>query len=648
MNIKNKNSNLKEKKTILKLVDQNQDTKKKGIEYIKNFVKNLPHKPGVYRMYDKSETLLYVGKAKDLKNRISNYTRIGAHNRRILRMINETNHMEFIVTKSEIEALLLEANLIKQRNPRYNILLKDDKSLPYIFIRDHYRSPAISKHRGPRIKKGKYFGPFATPSAVNETISIIQKIFLLRNCEDSFFENRKRPCLLYQMKRCAAPCTHEILDEKYQNLVSQAQGFLEGKNTNIMKQLEESMHKASSKMEYEQAVIYRDRIRSLQKIYHQQTIHLTQTQEADIFSLARQNEMNCIQVFFYRYKQNWGNKSYFFKTDPDLADGEILQDFIMQFYADKPVPKQILISSEIPEHELIFQALQTKTEKKIDLIFPKKGEKKAILENALLNAKEALARKLADSETQQKIFKKFADLFNLKKTSSRIEIYDNSHLMGENAIGAMVVATPNGFIKNQYRKFNIKSQNITAGDDYGMMREVIRRRFLRLLNENQEKKFSQDLSKDPLPQWPDVLLIDGGKGQLNAVIQVLNELGISKKIDVIAIAKGPDRNAGRERFFMPNKEEFQLPPQNEILYFVQKLRDEAHRFAIGVHRSKRQKKLLNNPLNEIPGVGLARKRALLAHFGSAKTIKNSTVQDLIKVKGISKKLAEKILSLLNS
>lgn len=627
---------------------------KSGALLIKEFAKTLPEKPGVYRMYSQNNDILYIGKARNLKRRVSDYTRPEGHSVRIQRMIHATYNMEFIVTNTETEALLLEANLIKHLNPRYNILLRDDKSLPYILITDHYRAPGLYKHRGAHTIKGDYFGPFACASAVTRTMNILQRAFLLRSCNDNAFENRTRPCLLYQIKRCSGPCTKEISDDDYAKLVEEVKAFLKGKNQAILDNLAQKMQNASKRLEYEQAALYRDRISALAQMQTQQFINLSTVQEADAFAFFEKDGTICIEVFFFRFGQNWGNRAYFPKADIELTPGEIVSNFIAQFYSDKPLPKLILVSHELTQQKLLKEALSLKAQRNVTILKPNRGEKKEVIEHVLLNAKEALARKLAQSSTQKYLFEEFTNSFQLPYTPRRIEIYDNSHIMGSHAIGAMVVAGLEGFIKNQYRKFNIRSQEITPGDDYGMMKEVIKRRFSRLIKEHAEEIENKNADNNEtendagiLPAWPDVLLIDGGIGQLNAVENVLKELEIAEKISLIAIAKGPDRNAGRETFFMPNKPPFSLPEKDPILYFVQRLRDEAHRFALGVHKAKRKKDVFTNPLDEIDNIGPARKRALLNHFGSAKAIAQAAVADLMKVKGISETMARNILAHLN-
>ncbi|MBX4336193.1 excinuclease ABC subunit UvrC [Bartonella raoultii] len=631
----------------------NQESHKKqfkGAKLIQEFVRHLPHKPGVYRMMDENGDILYIGKARNLKKRVLNYTREQGHNNRITRMIHATYHMEFIVTHTETEALLLEANLIKRLHPRFNVLLRDDKSFPYIIITDDHRAPALYKHRGARTRKAHYFGPFASADAVTKTINVLQRAFLLRTCTDSVFENRTRPCLLYQIKRCSAPCTHEISDSNYKELVKEAKNFLSGKNQSVKNGMVQAMHKAAKNLDFEQAATYRDRLSALSHIQSHQGINPQTIKEADVFAIAQQGGMTCIQVFFFRMGQNWGNRAYFPKADSSFSRTEILESFLAQFYDDKLLPKLILISEEIKEKALLAEAFSLKANRKIFLSLPQKGERKTLVNHAYVNAHETLEHKLAETATYAKLLQGVAEKFQLPHPPYRIEIYDNSHIMGTNAIGAMVVAGQMGFVKNQYRKFNIRSTDITPGDDFGMMKEVIKRRFSRLLKEHDlplknHNTNSQD--KDFFPIWPDLILIDGGEGQINSVHTILSELKLDNLITVVGIAKGVDRKAGRERFFIKGKIPFTLPPRDPILYFLQRLRDEAHRFAIGTHRAKRQKATFKNPLDEIENIGPIRKRSLLHHFGSAKAISGASLEDLTKVTGISATIAKKIHSHFN-
>lgn len=613
-----------------------------GAELIAAFVKRLPNKAGVYRMFDKNDEVLYVGKARNLRKRVSNYTRPTGHSNRISRMIRATCNMEFVVTNTETEALLLEANLIKRLRPRYNVLLRDDKSFPYIVLTKNHRAPGLFKHRGARSQKGDYFGPFASAGAVNHTINSLQRAFLLRTCTDSVLETRTRPCLLYQIKRCSGPCTHEISESDYALLVKEAKDFLSGKSHAVKEDMLKSMQQASQMLDFEHAAVYRDRLAALAHIQGHQGINPQGVDEADVFALHFEGGQSCIQVFFFRTGQNWGNRAYFPKADPSISTSEILSAFIAQFYDDKPIPSLILTSEVIEEEDLLSQALSLKANRKITIAQPQRGEKKDLVDHALTNAREALGRRLAETSTQARLLQGFAETFKLDHVPKRIEVYDNSHIMGTNAVGGMIVAGPEGFVKNQYRKFNIKSQDITPGDDYGMMREVMERRFSRLLKEKGLPVENTTQDDDSFPQWPDVILIDGGQGQMKVVHEVLRELEINDAVIAIGVAKGMDREAGRERFFVEGKPSFTLPPRDPVLYFVQRLRDEAHRFAIGSHRAKRKKEMIKNPLDEIEGIGPARKRALLSHFGTAKAVSRAAIEDLMRVEGISQSMAKLI------
>lgn len=622
----------------------NNDLKLTGAPLIQEFVKNLPNKPGVYRMFDKEGNVLYVGKARNLKKRVSNYARGHGHNNRIARMIRATHYMEFVVTSTETEALLLEANLIKRLRPRFNVLLRDDKSFPYIIITRDTRAPAIYKHRGARSRKGDYFGPFASAGAVTRTINAMQRAFLLRTCTDSVMESRTRPCLLYQIKRCSAPCTYEISDADYMKLVDEAEAFLSGKSQAIQDNMAKIMREAADTLDFERAAVYRDRLSALSHIQGHQEINPQTIDEADVFAIAQQGGMTCIQVFFFRTGQNWGNRSYFPKADPSISTSEVLGAFLAQFYDDKPVPKLILLSEHVEEEELLTSALSEKAGRKVTISVPQRGERKALAEHALTNAREALGRRLAETSTQDKLLQGIAETFGLKKVPRRIEVYDNSHIMGTNAVGGMIVAGRDGFIKNQYRKFNIRSTDITPGDDFGMMKEVIDRRFKRLIKDHGLSAPQGDDADndDSFPAWPDIILIDGGEGQMTVVHQMLKELGIDNVVTAIGVAKGVDREAGRERFFISGRAPFMLPPRDPVLYFLERLRDEAHRFAIGTHRIKRKKEMMKNPLDEVEGIGPARKRALLGHFGTAKAVAGAAVEDLMKVEGISATTAQQI------
>jgi excinuclease ABC subunit C len=620
----------------------------RGPEVIKRFVKTLPGKPGVYRMYDAKGDVLYVGKARNLKNRVSNYTRLGGHTNRIAAMIANTASMEFVTTRTEPEALLLEANLIKRLKPRYNVILRDDKSFPYILIAKDHAVAQITKHRGARNRKGSYYGPFASAGSVNATINSLQKAFLLRSCSDSYYDNRTRPCLLFQIKRCAAPCTGEIADDDYNALVRQAEDFLSGKSDAVKKALAAEMERASEDLDFERAAIYRDRISALSHVTASQGINPAGVEEADIFGLAQQGGQTCIQVFFIRAGQNWGARAYFPRADKSVEGADVLAAFIAQFYDDKPVPRQLLLSTGVAEEELLADALSSKAGRKVELTVPQRGEKRELAQHAETNAREALGRRLADTSSQRKLLDGVKTVFGLERMPRRIEVYDNSHIQGSNAVGAMIVAGQEGFAKAHYRKFNIKTEQDGGGDDFGMMREVLTRRFARLLKEQGPKPdeaidgADADQDEDTsVGSWPDLLLIDGGKGQLSAVLDVLDELGV-EGVAVAGISKGPDRDAGREQFHVKGKPPFMLEQRDPVLYYVQRLRDEAHRFAIGSHRARRSKAIAANPLDEIDGIGPGRKKALLRAFGSARAVSKASVADLEAVEGISRSLASSI------
>lgn len=619
----------------------------KGMDLIGEFVKHLPNSPGVYRMFNEAGDVLYVGKARSLKKRVGNYAQGRVHSNRIAQMVRFTTHMEFVTTRTETEALLLEANLIKRLRPRFNVLLRDDKSFPYILITADNRAPAIFKHRGARARRGDYFGPFASAGAVGRTINSLQRAFLIRTCTDSVFETRTRPCLLYQIKRCSGPCTHEVSDEGYAELVKEAKDFLSGKSQSVKTAIARQMNEASEDLDFERAAVYRDRLAALSHVQSHQGINPAGIEEADVFAIHHEGGISCIQVFFFRTGQNWGNRAYFPKADPSLPGSEILNAFLAQFYDDKPVPKQILLSETVEEQELLAAALGEKAGHKVTISVPQRGEKKDITDHVLANAREAHGRKLAETSSQARLLKGFAETFSLSTVPRRIEIYDNSHIMGTNAVGGMVVAGPEGFVKNQYRKFNIKSTDITPGDDFGMMREVMTRRFSRLLKEegkpDRERTPTPEEAADmPFPAWPDVILIDGGQGQMTAVRAILDELGIRDCVTAIGVAKGVDREAGRERFFADGRSDFSLPPRDPVLYFIQRMRDEAHRFAIGSHRARRKKEMVRNPLDEISGIGPGRKRSLLQHFGTAKAVSRAGLNDLMAVSGISETVARQI------
>lgn len=601
-----------------------------GTDLIKTKVKTLPNGPGVYRMLGSNDDVLYVGKAKNLKNRVSSYTRISGHSNRIANMIRLTHNMEFIRTQTEADALLLEANLIQKFKPRFNVLMRDDKSLPYILLADDHIIPQITKHRGRRKRKGDYFGPFASPGAVNRTLNTLQKAFLLRSCNDSVYDSRTRPCLLHQIKRCSAPCTNEISPDDYSLLVKQARQFLSGSNQDIQGELAQQMQSASDVQDFELAAEYRDRIRALTYIQSTTDVFARTIEEADIISLAQEGGQSCVQVFFFRAGRNLGNKAYFPRHDKDTPAEEVLESFIIQFYENRQSPRKILLNLTLPGKSLLEEALSLKQDYKVSLTAPKRGEKADIVAHTAQNAKEALARKLSETASQQNLLSAVAETFDLEGPIRRIEVFDNSHLGGTNQLGGMIVATEDGFVKNQYRKFNIKNADTVPGDDYAMMQEVLTRRYERMVREENTESTNR----------PDLILIDGGKGQLGIARKVMAELGLD--IPLIGIAKGPDRNAGREQFFMPERDVFNLPPNSPVLYYLQRLRDEAHRFAIGGHRIKRKKDIRANPLDDISGIGAKRKKALLHHFGSAKAVMRASLADLIRVEGISAGIAKHI------
>ncbi len=601
-----------------------------GPDLIRDFVTRLPGKPGVYRMYDSDAEVIYVGKARNLKNRVSNYARGQGHNNRIALMISLTCNMEFVVTSTEADALLLESNLIKKLKPRFNVVLRDDKSFPYILIARDHASPQLVKHRGARNRKGRYFGPFASAGAVNQAINTLQKAFLLRTCTDSMFENRTRPCLLHQIKRCAAPCVQLISPHDYNQLSDEAEAFLEKGGGEVKADLARKMEVAAESLDYEMAARYRDRIQALSFVTQTQGINPQGVDEADVFGIAQDGGITCVQVFFFRSGQNWGNRAYFPKTDKSVTEAEILAAFLGQFYDERPLPKLILLSEDVEDRELFSEAFSTHAGYKVEVAAPQRGEKKVLTDHALLNAREAAGRRLAESASQGKLLGGVAKAFDLEAPPERIEVYDNSHIQGAHAVGAMIVAGPDGFVKNQYRKFNIK-EDAVAGDDFGMMREVLTRRFSRLLSEDAEGAV----------QWPDLLLIDGGQGQISAVLRVLKELGVDD-VPVVGVAKGPDRDAGREHFYVQGRNSFMLEARDPVLFYVQRLRDEAHRFVIGSHRAKRSKAIVVNPLDEIAGIGPTRKKALLQSFGSAKAVARAGVSDLAAVEGVSTQLAQAI------
>ena len=635
-----------------------------GRAVIARHAKLAPSSPGVYRMIDAKGDVLYVGKAKNIRKRIIAYTRPTGYDSRIERMIAATAALEFVSTATETEALLLEANLIKRLRPRFNVLLRDDKSFPYILITGDHWAPQILKHRGARTRDGNYYGPFASVWAVNRTITALQRAFLLRSCSDGFFESRTRPCLLYQIKRCSGPCTREIDFAEYGELVREANAFLSGKSQTVKALLATEMEKASTALDFERAAIYRDRLAALSAVQSHQDINPRGVEEADVFAVHQAGGFNCVQVFFFRTGQNWGNRAYFPRADRSLAAGEVLGAFLAQFYDDKPCPRCIFVSHEIEERVLLAEALSTKSGYKVEVSVPQRGEKKDLVDHALANARDALARKLAETSSQRKLLELLAETFGLPRVPRRIEVYDNSHIQGTNAVGAMIVAGPEGFQKNQYRKFNIRAVDLTPGDDFGMMREVLSRRFKRLMNDAPrdvpvapsalavagQMAPAQDLAPGDADEgvdaaeespWPDLVVIDGGRGQLTAAQETLGALGITD-IPLLAVAKGPDRDAGLETFFVPGREPFKLKPRDPVLYFVQRLRDEAHRFAVGSHRVRRRRDIREAGLQEIPGIGPTRKRALLHHFGTLKAIERAALSDLAKVPGISAETARKI------
>jgi excinuclease ABC subunit C len=620
-----------------------------GRAAIARAVKHAPSSPGVYRMVDAKGDVLYVGKAKNIKKRVTAYTRPTGHDNRIVRMISATATMEFVTTKTETEALLLEANLIKRLRPRFNVLLRDDKSFPFILITSDHWAPQILKHRGARTRAGHYYGPFANAGAVNRTINALQRAFLLRSCSDSFFDARTRPCLLYQIKRCSAPCTQEIDFAGYSELVREANDFLSGRSQAVKQEMATEMDTASIALDFERAAIYRDRLAALSAITSHQGINPRTLEEADVFAVHQAGGYSCVEVFFFRTGQNWGNRAYFPKADRTLDAGEVLSAFLAQFYDDKPPPRLVLVSHDFEERALLAAALSAKSERKVEVSVPQRGERKELVQHAMANAREALARKLADTSSQQKLLRALTETFSLPRSPRRIEVYDNSHIGGSNAVGAMVVAGPEGFRKNQYRKFNIRSAELTPGDDYGMLREVLERRFKRLLAEAPRVSLDDALAaeqsgevdiEDEQP-WPDLVLIDGGQGQLSVAAETLTAMGVTD-VPLVAIAKGLDRDAGRETFFMPGRAPFKLPPRDPLLYFIERLRDEAHRFAIGSHRARRKKDIREAGLQEIPGIGPTRKRALLRHFGTLKAIERASLPDLAQVPGINAETARKI------
>ncbi|RUS60162.1 excinuclease ABC subunit UvrC [Pseudorhodobacter sp. E13] len=609
-----------------------------GHGVIQAYLKTIDGSPGVYRMLNAASEVLYVGKARNLRNRVSNYARPSGHSGRIARMISETASMMFLTTRTETEALLLEQNLIKQLKPRYNVLLRDDKSFPNILIPTDHPFPMIKKHRGKRSEKGHYFGPFASAGAVNRTLNQLQRVFLLRNCSDAMFASRTRPCLQYQIKRCAGPCVDKISAEDYGRLVADSKRFLEGKTTDVQANLAAEMSRASEEMEFERAAALRDRIKALTQVQSAQGINPRGVAEADVIALHLENGQACVQVFFIRANQSWGNRDFYPRTPAGAEEPEILEAFLTQFYDDKEPPRLLLLSHPVDNDDLVAQALSERAGRKVEMSVPQRGEKAELVENAARNARESLARKMSESATQNKLLSGLAEAFDLDAPPKRIEVYDNSHIQGTNAVGGMIVAGAEGFLKSQYRKFNIKSDAGANSDDFGMMKEVLTRRFERLLKEDPDRKTDA---------WPDLLLIDGGAGQVSAVEGIMAELGVDD-IAMIGVAKGVDRDHGKEEFHRPGQRPFALRMNDPVLYFVQRLRDEAHRWAIGAHRAKRAKAVSATPLDDIPGVGAARKRALLAHFGSAKAVSRAAIPDLMAVDGISEPLAQKISDFFNA
>lgn len=603
-----------------------------GIAAIRNVWKTLPTKPGVYRMHDVRGDVLYVGKARALKNRVSNYTQVDRLPNRLRRMVAQTRSMTIVTTGSEAEALLLEAQLIKRYRPPYNVLLRDDKSFPFILLRADHDFPRIQKHRGARRAKGDYYGPFASAGSVNQTINALQKLFLLRNCTDSFFNNRTRPCLQYQIKRCSAPCVGRIDTAAYEGLANDAKSFLSGKSTAVQSKLAQQMEVAAAELDFETAATLRDRLKALTFIQGSQAINAEGVGDADILALASNNGAMCIQAFFIRGGQNWGHRSFFPVHTAGVPEDEVLASFMVQFYEDVPPPRTIMVDRLPAEDALLAEALAERAGGKVNISVPQRGDRVRLIKQAVRNAEEALDRRQAEGATQTKLLREVAELFELSEPPQRIEVYDNSHIQGTNALGAMVVAGPDGFQKGQYRKWNIKDKDIAPGDDFAMMREVM------------ERRFGRELDEDPMRtkgNWPDLLLIDGGKGQVSAVKVVLDSLGIDD-MPYIGISKGPDRHAGRETFHFPDGREFTLPVNAPVMFYLQRLRDEVHRFAIGAHRDKRSKAITASPLDEVPGVGPARKKALLLHFGTARAVRDASLEDLARAPGVSDTVARTV------
>jgi excinuclease ABC subunit C len=603
-----------------------------GVAAIREVLNTLPTRPGVYRMLDAKGDALYVGKARALRHRVTNYTQVARLPRRLQRMVAQTRGMTIVTTNTEAEALLLEAQLIKRFRPPYNVLLRDDKSFPFILLRADHAYPRVQLHRGARRAKGDYFGPFAGAGQVRKTLNALQKLFLLRSCTDSFFANRTRPCLLHQIKRCSAPCIGRIEPADYAELVDDAKAFLSGRSTQVQRKLGEAMQAASDAMDFELAAVYRDRLRALTFIQGAQAINAEGIADADVFALACKQGLTGIQAFFIRGGQNWGHRAFFPAHTAEVPPEEVLTSFLMQFYEEVPPARLILVDRELAESELVEEALAERAGRKVRVHVPQRGEQKKLLAQATRNAEEALDRRLAESSTQGKILQELAEMFELEGPPQRIEIYDNSHVMGTNMVGAMVVAGPEGMRKGAYRKFNIKRPETAPGDDFAMMREVLERRFARLEKEDPDRRSGE---------WPDLLLIDGGKGQVSAVFRTMEEMGVHD-VPVVGISKGPDRNAGREHFHLPDGRESMLPLNSPTLFYLQRLRDEAHRFAIGAHRTKRAKAFTASPLDDVPGIGPARKKALLMHFGTAKAVRGAALEDLERAPGVSKAMARAI------
>ncbi len=603
-----------------------------GMAAIRETLNTLPTRPGVYRMQDSRGDVLYVGKARSLKNRVGSYVQMNRLPHRLLRMVAQTRSMTIVTTGSEAEALLLEAQLIKKFRPAYNVLLRDDKSFPFILLREDHDFPRIQKHRGAQKAKGKYFGPFASAGSVNQTLNALQKLFLLRSCTDSFFNNRSRPCLLYQIKRCSAPCVDRIAKEDYAELVEDSRNFLSGKSTEVQQKLGAQMEKAAEELDFEMAALHRDRLKALTFIQGNQAVNAAGLPDADIFALAAKGSTVCIQAFFIRGGQNWGHRSFFPAHTTNVEIEEVFSSFLMQFYDRMPPPKLVLLDRQLPDEALLSEALGTRADYKVSVSKPQRGDRVKLLKQASRNAEEALDRRLAESSTQAKIMREMVDLLELDAVPDRIEIYDNSHIQGTNMVGGMVVAGPEGFRKNAYRKFNIKNPDTAPGDDFAMMREVLERRFARAQKEDPDREKGE---------WPDLVLIDGGKGQMSAARDALEEIGVEDVV-MIGVSKGPDRNAGRETFHMPDGREINLPMNSPVLFYLQRLRDEAHRFAIGAHRQKRAKTVGHSSLDDVPGIGPARKKAMLLHFGTARAVKNASLEDLQGAPGVSITVAQKV------